>query len=397
MDASEPDILSNASLEYRKKLTGPTAMGPSTEFLNTYSLVNADAIYTGQRKVDPNRRVFLLTRSGFAGLQRYSTATWSGDIGTRWEDMKAQISAGLNYALSGIPYWTMDIGGFCVEHRYERAEEGSEDLEEWRELNTRWYQFGTFLPLYRAHGQYPFREVFHIAPEDHPAYRSIVRYNRLRYHLMPYIYSLGGKVHFEDYTLMRALVMDFPGDPEVKGISDQYLFGPALMICPVYLYKAREREVHFPGNGGWYDIYSGKFHEGNQTRMVAAPYEQVPIYAAAGSIIPMGPEIQYVGEKPGAPLTVFVYAGQDGTFTLYEDEGINYNYEKGAYSTIVLSYDDESRTVIIGDRTGSYEGMPLERQFNLVLVSPDQPSPLAYDARAQQSVNYSGQAISIHF
>ncbi len=211
MDASEPDILSNASLEYRKRLSGPTALGSSTEFLNTYSLVNADAIYNGQRGVDPNKRVFLLTRSGFAGLQRYSTATWSGDIGTRWEDMKAQISAGMNFALSGIPYWTMDIGGFCVEHRYELAVEGSEDLEEWRELNTRWYQFGAFVPLFRAHGQYPFRELFHIAPEDHAAYQSILRYNQLRYRLMPYIYSIAGKVWSDNYTFMRPLIMDFPG------------------------------------------------------------------------------------------------------------------------------------------------------------------------------------------
>jgi alpha-D-xyloside xylohydrolase len=162
MDASEPDILSNAGIEYRKQLSTPTAMGPSTRYFNTYALMNAMAIYEGQRSADPGRRVFLLTRSGFAGLQRYSTATWSGDIGTRWEDMKAQIPAGLNFAMSGIPYWTFDIGGFCVENRYTRAQEGSEDLEEWRELNTRWFQFGSFCPLFRSHGQFPYREIFNI-------------------------------------------------------------------------------------------------------------------------------------------------------------------------------------------------------------------------------------------
>ena len=396
MDASEPDILSNASLEYRKKLSGPTALGPSTEFLNTYSLVNAQAIYSGQRKVAPNQRVFLLTRSGFAGLQRYSTATWSGDIGTRWEDMKAQISAGMNFALSGIPYWTMDIGGFCVENRYMRAREGSEDLEEWRELNTRWYQFGTFLPLYRAHGQFPYREVFHLAPENHPAYRSIVRYNKMRYHLMPYLYSLGGKVHFDDYTIMRALVMDFPADPEVKDIGDQFMFGTALMVCPVYRYKAREREVHFPEAGGWYDVYSGRFLEGGETRLVAAPYEQVPVYAKAGSIIPIGPEIEYVGQKPDAPLTVFVYAGADGSFTLYEDEGVNYNYEQGAFSTIDFVYDEEAGSLTIGERRGSFEGMPGERRFNIVLVTPEQPTSLAYNAKAYQTVGYIGNKITLN-
>ncbi len=192
MDASEPDIQSNSSIEYRKALTTPTALGPSTKYFNAYALMNAEAIYNGQREADPDRRVFLLTRSGFPGLQRYSTATWSGDIGTRWEDMKAQISAGLNFAISGIPYWTMDIGGFCVENRYTRAQEGSADLDEWRELNARWYQFGAFCPLFRSHGQFPLREIYNIAPENHPAYTSMVYFNKLRYRLMPYIYTLAG-------------------------------------------------------------------------------------------------------------------------------------------------------------------------------------------------------------
>ena len=395
MDASEPDILSNASLEYRKKLSGPTALGSSTEFLNTYSLVNADAIYNGQRTVDPNKRVFLLTRSGFAGLQRYSTATWSGDIGTRWEDMKAQISAGLNFALSGIPYWTMDIGGFCVEHRYERALEGSEDLEEWRELNTRWYQFGTFVPLYRSHGQFPYREVFNLAPEKHPAYQSIVKYNKLRYRLMPYIYSLAGKVYFDDYTLMRALVMDFPDDARVTGISDQYMFGPSLMISPVYEYKARERKVYFPEGPGWYELESGKYFPGGKQQAVAAPYEQMPIHVKAGSILPFGPDIQYVGEKPGAPITLYIYGGADAAFTLYEDEGLNYNYEKGAFSKISISYREASKTLVIGPREGTFEGMVNEREFRVVLVERGLPRPLGPEARPDQIISYSGTEIII--
>ncbi len=395
MDASEPDILSNSSLDYRKKLSGPTALGPSTEFLNTYSLVNAQAIFEGQRGVDPNKRVFLLTRSGFAGLQRYSTATWSGDIGTRWEDMKAQISAGLNFSLSGIPYWTMDIGGFCVERRYERATEGSKDLEEWRELNTRWYQFGTFVPLYRAHGQYPYREVFNLAPENHPAYRSIVKYNKLRYRLMPYIYSLAGKVWSDDYTIMRALVMDFPSDPQATNISDQYMFGPALMISPVYAYKAREREVCFPESGGWYDLETGRFITGGQTLSVQAPYEKLPIHVKAGSIIPMGPAIQYVGEKPGDPISLYVYEGADGEFTLYEDEGLNYNYEKGAFSKIRFTYNDQTRTLVIGAREGSFEGMVNQRVFNVVFQRKEQPKPLDFALQSDHSVTYSGNEITI--
>ena len=235
MDASEPNVRDCTDMDYRKALCGPTALGSSTEYFNAYALMNAEAIYDGQRGVGNNKRVFLLTRSGFAGLQRYSTATWSGDIATRWEDMKAQISAGLNFAVSGIPYWTMDIGGFCVEDRYVAAQQEydknkteNNDLKEWRELNTRWYQFGAFAPLYRAHGQFPLREIWNIAPETHPAYKSIAYYTKLRYRLMPYIYSLAGRVYFKDYTIMRPLVMDFEGDATVNNISDQFMFGPAL-------------------------------------------------------------------------------------------------------------------------------------------------------------------------
>ena len=395
MDASEPDILSNASLEYRKKLTGPTALGSSTQFLNTYALVNAQGIFEGQKGVNPNQRVFLLTRSGFAGLQKYSTATWSGDIATRWEDMKAQISAGLNFSMSGIPYWTMDIGGFCVEKRYETAAEGSEDLNEWRELNTRWYQFGAFAPLYRAHGQFPYREIFNIAPQNHPAYESILYYTKLRYRLMPYIYSLGAKVYFDDYTLMRALVMDFQTDDKVLNISDQYMFGPSMMICPVYEYKARNRNVYFPCCEGWYDIYTGNFIRSSQETVVNAPYNQMPVFVKAGSIIPVGPEIQYVGEKSDEPITLYVYAGADASFTLYNDEGINYNYEKNQFSKIEINFFDKSNTLVLQAREGSYTGMAQNRTFHIVYITKDKPKPLQFDQKPDITIKYNGTKQSV--
>ncbi len=378
MDASEPNVRDNTDMDYRKALCGPTALGPSTKYFNAYSLENAKAIYQGQRGVNPDKRVFLLTRSGFAGIQRYSTAVWSGDIGTRWEDMKAQISAGLNFAMSGIPYWTMDIGGFCVERRYENAQrlfdatgQENEDLKEWRELNARWYQFGAFVPLYRAHGQFPFREPYNIAPESHPAYRTILYYNKLRYRLMPYIYSLAGMTYFNDYTIMRALVMDFGKDTNVNNIGDQYMFGNSLMVCPVYEYKAMNREVYFPKTSGWYDFYTGKFIVGGQTLQVDAPYSRIPLYVPEGAIIPFGPEIQYVDEKQPEKITLYVYGGKNGAFTLYEDEGVNYNYEKGEFSTIDFSYDDESRTLTIDKRSGSFAGMLQNRTFNIVYVNND--------------------------
>lgn len=336
MDASEPNIRDCTDIDYRKALCGPTALGSSTEFFNAYALMNAEAIYDGQRGVDNDKRVFLLTRSGFAGLQRYSTATWSGDIATRWEDMKAQISAGLNFSMSGIPYWTMDIGGFCVENRYVAGQEvwnktrtENADYKEWRELNTRWYQFGAFCPLYRAHGQYPFREIWNIAPENHPAYQSVVYYTKLRYKLMPYIYSMAGMTYFDDYTIMRPLVMDFTADMQVNNIGDEFMFGPAFLVAPVYRYGDRTRDMYFPACEGWYDFYTGKFQEAGVQASVAAPYERIPLYVRAGSIVPFGPDMQYSDEKPASDIKLYVYQGADGTFTLYEDEGTNYNYEKG--------------------------------------------------------------------
>ena len=376
MDASEPNIRDCTNMEYRKALCGPTALGSSTEFFNAYALVNADAIYNGQRGVDPDKRVFLLTRSGFAGLQRYSTATWSGDIATRWEDMKAQISAGLNFAVSGIPYWTMDIGGFCVENRYvaaqqewERTGKENADYKEWRELNTRWFQFGAFCPLYRAHGQFPFREPWEIAPEGHPAYESIVYYTKLRYRLMPYIYSLAGMTYFKDYTIMRPLVMDFMADANVLNVSDTYMFGPAFMAAPVYEYGARTRDIYFPECEGWYDFYTGRYQEGGVRKTVDAPYGRMPLYVRAGSVVPFGPDMQWSDEKPADVIDLYVYQGADGSFTLYEDENVNYNYEKGAYAMIDFSYDDKMKLLTIEERKGEFPGMLDERTFNIIPVS----------------------------
>jgi alpha-D-xyloside xylohydrolase len=394
-DAWWTDILSNASIEYRKQLMTPTALGPSTKYFNAYALMNAEAIYNGQRGEDPNKRVFLLTRSGFSGLQRYSTATWSGDIGTRWEDMKAQISAGLNFAISGIPYWTMDIGGFCVENRYVNAKEGSTDLDEWRELNSRWYQFGAFCPLFRSHGQFPYREIYNMAPENHPAYKSMVYVNKLRYRLMPYIYSLAGKTHFEDYTIMRALVMDFNGDKNVENVGDQYMFGPSLMVAPVYQYKARNREVYFPAGNGWYDLYSGKYTEGGQKISVDAPYERMPLFVKEGSIVPFGPEIQYTGEKQADVITLYVYTGKDAEFILYEDEGINYNYEKGAFSTIRINYNEQSGKLTIGDVQGSFEGMLKSRTFNIIWVGKQKPVEFDLSKKADATVSYEGKVMEV--
>ena len=403
MDASEPNVRDCTPMWYRKALSGPTALGTSTEYFNAYSIVNADAIYNGQRSVNPNQRVFLLTRSGFAGEQRYSTATWSGDIATRWEDMRAQMTAGLNYSMAGLPFWGMDQGGFCVENRYVAAQQefdktGKEnaDLKEWRELQARWNQFGCFVPLYRAHGQWPLREVWNIAPADHPAYKTIVAYDKLRYRLMPYLYSMAGMVHLKDYTMMRGLVMDFNGDEKVLDIKDQWMFGSALMACPVGEYQKYSREVYLPKQKGWYDFYTGAYYAGGQTIVADAPYDKIPVFIPEGAILPIGPEMQWSDEKKPELIDLYVYAGKDGSYTLYEDEGTNYNYEKGKYAVIDFKYDDALKQVTIDTRKGSFDGMLQKRRFNIILV----------DQKKQQGVNlakspkgkvvkYSGQAMTV--
>ncbi|MGQ1891924.1 TIM-barrel domain-containing protein [Thermophagus sp. OGC60D27] len=395
LDATEPDILSNASMDYRKALMNPTHLGPSVKYFNAFALMNAKGIYEGQRAQNNNERVFILTRSGFAGMQRYGTATWSGDIGTVWEDLKAQIPAGINFSMSGLPYWTMDIGGFCVEKRFETAKEGSEEMEEWRELNTRWFQFGAFAPLFRVHGQYPYREIWNIAPVGHPAYESMLWYNKLRYRLMPYIYSLAGAVYHRDYTIMRGLVMDFPHDTKVFNVGDQYMFGPGFMVCPVYNYKARHRDVYFPENRGWYNFYSGKYVEGGQTKRVEAPYERMPLFVPAGSIIPVGPQIQYAMEKIPETITLYVYTGDDGSFELYEDENTNYNYEKGQFATIPFTYNEKNQTLTIGKREGSFDGMPEKRLFKVVFVSPGHPVEFDPDIATAQVVPYNGEVVEV--
>ena len=405
MDASEPNVRDCTPMWYRKALCGPTALGTSTEYFNAYSTVNADAIYNGQRSVWKGKanepRVFLLTRSGFAGEQRYSTATWSGDIGTRWEDMRAQMTAGLNYSISGLPFWGMDQGGFCVENRYVVAQNifdhsgvENEDLKEWRELQTRWNQFGTFIPLFRSHGQWPLREIWNIAPDEHPAYKSFVYYDKLRYRLMPYLYSMAGWAHFKDYTLMRPLVMDFNGDKEVEDIGNQWMFGPALMACPVGYYKARNRSVYFPEQCGWYNLYTNEYIQGGQRLVVDAPYEQIPVFVREGAIIPFGPEMEWSDEKPAELIHLYIYAGRNGTFQLYEDEGTNYNYEKGKYATIDITYDDASKTVSFGARQGQFPGMLKNRRFNVVLITKDNPRPLNLDDPKGVTVDYNGKAIT---
>jgi len=391
MDASEPDIHSNTNVQTRKELMAP-AIGSSTQYFNAYPLQNAKGIYEGQRSAAPDQRVFLLTRSGYAGSQRYAAAIWSGDIASRWEDFKNQIPAGLNVSLSGIPYWTSDIGGFAVERRYERP--NAQDLEEWRELQTRWYQYGAFCPLFRVHGQFPYREIFNIAPAGHPAYQSMLYYDQLRYRLMPYIYSLTGQAHHQNGTIMRGLMMDFGADPAVKSLGDEFMYGSSLLVAPVTDYQARTKQLYLPATTGWFDFYSGQYHAGGQQLTVAAPLERMPLFVREGSIVPFGPALQYAAEKAADPITLYVYTGKDAQFTLYEDENVNYNYEKGAFANIPLSYNEKTKTLTVGERQGTFPGMVAQRTFRVVWVGKDKPAAFNLDVAPATTVSYSGKVVT---
>ena len=399
MDASEPDIEQPfPTLEGQRALANPAAGHAGARELNGYALANSRAIYEGQRAAAPNQRVFILTRSAFAGQQHYAGAVWSGDITTTWTALRKQIPAGLGYAMSGMPYWTTDIGGFAVPDRYSQARMGAADLAEWRELNTRWFEFGTFCPIFRVHGQFPYREMYNVAPTNHPAYQAELKFDRLRYRLLPYIYSLAGGVTHDQGTIMRPLIMDFRTDPKVWDLKDQFMFGPALLVSPVTTYEARERSVYLPATpGGWYDFWTGENVAGGTSISVAAPFDAIPLHVRAGSIIPTGPELQYTSEKPADPVMLRVYAGADGNFTLYEDDGLSYAYEQGQAARIAIHWDDQAHTLTIGQRQGSFAGMAANRTFNVVRVSRDHAAAFAFDPVPERSVQYDGQAITLQF
>ncbi len=395
LDASEPDIHSNCSIADRKALTNPNALGTSTEYFNAYPFMNAKAVYDGQIAENPDKRVFILTRSAFAGQQRFSAATWSGDIAARWDEMKTQISAGLNFCISGIPYWTMDIGGFAVEHKYDNPQ--GENLNEWREQMTRWYEFGAFCPIFRSHGQFPYREIYNIAPETDPVYKAILGFDKLRYRLMPYIYTIAGMAFQNNYTIMRALVMDFEKDTNVLKINDEFMFGPSILVCPVTEYKARSRNVYLPQGNGWYNLFTGKYFNGGQTIVADAPINQIPLFIPEGSIIPVGPVVQYAMQKFDEPIKLFIYTGKDGKSEIYEDEGTNNNYIKGKYSVIPLNYSEMNKTLTIGEREGKFDGMKNIEKFELVWIDKMNNTSvnLNSDIPYAEVVNYSGKAIEI--
>lgn len=393
-DADEPAIISNSSPSQWLKAMGPTAIGPAAEFRNSYSLFHSQAFFDGWRSFKPDVRPFILSRSGFGGIQRNGTAIWSGDTAGRWWDLKAQIASGVNASMSGLPNWTHDIGGYSVEGKVIRKDASAADRDDWTELQIRWFQFGAFSPLFRSHGESLPREIFLVGAEGSPARKSMIWYDELRYRLMPYIYTLGADTYLRDGSIMRAIAADYPDDIAGREIRDQYLFGDAFLVAPVTEYKARSRRVYFPGKGIWYDFASAKTYLGGQTANIAAPLERMPLFVRAGAIIPMGPVLQYVNEKPDAPLTIAVFIGKDGFFSLYEDDGRSEQYKQGAFSRIELRYDDKARSLSVSERIGNgWPGMQTNRTIRVKWVSPGKPvtDDNSYDAE----IAYTGAPVTI--
>jgi alpha-D-xyloside xylohydrolase len=381
LDTDEPET---EGRETNILVTNKVALGSGARYANLYPLMTTSAVYEGQRKTSEQKRVFILSRSAFAGAQRNSIAAWSGDVESNWLSFARQIPAGLNFELSGLPYWTTDIGGFII---------GNPDDPAYRELFVRWFEYGTFCPIFRLHGTRTTNqnELWSYGPE---AQTILASYDRLRYRLMPYIYSLAWKTTSEGYTPMRALAMDFRTDTRALNIGDQFMFGPALLVNPVTEPGASSRRVYLP-KAMWYDFWTGRTADHSGMVETAAPLDRIPLFVRGGSIVPMGPDLEYAAEKPADPLELRVYPGANASFTLYEDENDNYNYEKSARATIRLDWDDAARKLTIGERQGKFPGMLDTRTFRVVFVSDNHGVGIEPTAQPDSIVKYSGEQTSV--
>jgi alpha-D-xyloside xylohydrolase len=381
MDTTEPET---EGQEDSILLNHKLAAGSGNRYVNVYPLLDTQGVYRGQREASDKKRVFILSRSAFAGSQRNAVTAWSGDINSDWFSFRRQIPAGLNFAVSGIPYWTTDIGGFVLGNTNDPA---------FRELFIRWFQYGTFNPILRVHGtrQPDENELWSYGPE---AEKILVSYDRLRYRMLPYIYLLAWKTTSESYTPMRPLVMDFRSDPRADDIGDQFMYGPAFLVSPVTEPAAISRQLYLP-NTKWYDFWNGAEVSGGRMINAETPIDHLPVYVRAGSIVPLGPDQQWSTEKPEDPIELRVYPGADGDFTIYEDENDTYNYEKGGYATIPLHWDDATHTLTIGDRKGQFPGMLEKRTFRVVFVHENHGVGINPEEHPDRIVQYSGQQISV--
>ena len=409
MDSTEPD-----HHDFKESdLDLPTAMGTFRRVRNAFPLMAVGGVYDNQRAMpDGNdKRLVILTRSAFAGQQRYGSNTWSGDLQSNWNSLRNQIPAGLNFALTGNPNFNSDLGGFFANNYNESyMDETAPKNPLYQELYVRWMQYGVFCPMMRSHGTEVPRELYYYGQAGEPVYDALLGAIKLRYSLLPYIYSLAHDVTANNGTYQRALIMDFKDDHNVWDMSNEFMFGRSLLAAPVLeakytperaMSKSRARidnvdfletktsKVYLPAGTRWYDFETLEMFDGGQEIERGVNIKSVPIYVKAGSIVPIGPDVQYSTEKPWDDLEIRVYAGADGKFCLYEDEFDNYNYENGAFSTIDFSYNNKSRQLTIGARKGTFPGMIQNRKFRIILIKDGKQSEA-------KTVNYSGKKISVN-
>lgn len=405
-DSTEPDHLNPKDSDFDLM----TADGSFRSVHNAFPLATNQGVYNNQRAVSNDKRVFQMTRSGYFGQQHYGALSWSGDVVSSWEVLRNQIPAGLNFTLCGIPYWNTDLGGFfgweynndCTNVAYQ-------------ELHARWFQWGCFMPLMRNHCSSPMmNEIWRFGKEGEWAYDAQKRFIDLRYRLLPYIYSLTGAVTHENGTIMRPLVMDFATDRKAILLDNEYMFGKNILVCPVtqplYTKKVEGNkgvatvaniakasspvQVYLPKGSKWIDFWTNEMIEGGREISRECPISIMPLYIKAGSILPLGPKVQYTSEKKWNDLDICIYPGANGEFTLYEDEFDNYDYEKGAFTSIRFTWDDANRTLTISDRNGSYPGMLKNRRFNLTVMKPGKQNAETVMIKADKKVSYSGKKMS---
>lgn len=425
MDSTEPDHLDIKPEDFDNK----TFLGSFRKVRNAYPLMSVGGVYDHQRETSSVKRVFILTRSAFAGQQRYGANTWSGDVNSSWENLRNQIPAGLNFSLCGIPYWNSDIGGFFAGAYNKKGNNGSGSKNSsYRELYVRWLQFGAFTPMMRSHGTDIPREIYQFGQKGETIYDAIEKTIHLRYSLLPYIYSTAWKVTNKQSSMMRALVMDFNQDEKVKNISNEYLFGQSILVAPVVnaqyttevIVKTNEdtgwdktedkdnpknleidfsqkksKKIYLPAGTQWYDFWTNIRYKGGQEIEKETRIDEIPLYIKAGGIIPFGPKVQYADEKKWDNLEIRIYEGADGEFTLYEDEGDNYNYEKGKFATITFRWNDSKKVLTIEQQKGEFDGMIKQRKFKIVKVSTNPDKQNRDRAEFNKVVDYTGNTILV--
>ena len=415
MDSTDPDFFNPRESDYEHKVTG----GTWRSLRNAFPLETVRGVYEKQRKTSEEKRVFIMTRSAFAGQQHYGSNMWSGDVASSWDMLRKQVPAGLSFSLTGNPNFNTDIGGFFCGSYNTKGSGSAPQNPQYQELYVRWMQYGLFCPVFRSHGADAPREIWQFGKKGEPVYDAIEKMIRLRYRFIPYLYSTAWQVTSANESYLRPLFSDFAADRRVWNVADEFMFGHSILAAPVVEAQYTQERIiredamtgwdkkevkpesenttvnwsetktaskYLPKGALWYDFWTNKTYKGGQTVTLQTSLDRVPMFVRAGSILPLGPEMQYVGEKAWDHLEIRIYPGADGSFTLYEDEGDNYNYEKGVYATIPFTWNDKTSSLTVGSRQGSYPGMLASRQFTFVL--PDGTS---------KNVSYNGESLTIKF